>query len=299
MVSEGAIWYWTAEGQVMSYDVMTRRVLGRLEPNDSGEGFLRPVDRGMVDVWEQAQTILTQQAVYRVEPDARDPRVFYQAAEGDRVVAASESQLKDGKAAAVVVTERRIVMVAAGGEIVWDIAYEPGQPDYTQIQVHTLAEPGEYGVIIAPSYQANRRTGWKLPYHAVWISGSEGMRRHVELPSLRWPEYQRSMEERVFGVVFPPIFVLLVAQGLPQSGLGDTLPISLSGALVWVLIGWGAGRRMERHEHVAGALVRSGRWPRLCHANPIRVHWRSFAVLTTQIRLRAGRMQCISMPASG
>jgi hypothetical protein len=245
MVSEGVIWYWTAEGQVMSYDVMTRRVSGRLEPNDSGEGFLRPVDRGIVDVWQKAQTVLTQHAVYHVEPDARNPRVLYQATAGDRVVASSEFKLNDDRAAVVVVTERRIVMVTAGGEVFWDMAYEPGQPDFTQIQVFSLAEPGEYGVIIAPSYQANQRTGWNLPYHAVWISESEGIRRHVELPALRWPEYQQALEERMFGVVLSPMLVVLLAQGLPQSGLGDTLLFSLGGAMVSLFFGWGIGRRRK------------------------------------------------------
>ena len=41
----------------------------------------------------------------------------------------------------MVVTERRIVMVAASGAIIWDIANEPGPPDYTLIQIYSLVEP--------------------------------------------------------------------------------------------------------------------------------------------------------------
>lgn len=241
-VRDGVVWYWTAEGRVVGYDVMTRRVMGRIEPSDSAERFLRPVDRGMVDVWETTQTILTKQAVYRVEPETRRLWVLYQAAEGDRIVAASGPHMNDNNAV-VVVSERRIALVTDDGELVWNIAYEPGQPDYRLIQVYSLAEPGEYGVIIAPSYQANQRADWKLPYHAIWATASAGASRHVELPSLRLPQYQGSSQERVIGVVLPPILVVLLAQGPPQFVLDDALPSSLGGALVWVLIGRGIGRR--------------------------------------------------------
>jgi hypothetical protein len=146
--------------------------------------------------------------------------MLYQAAEGDQVLAASEPQLTEGEEAVVVVTERRIALVADSGTLVWDIANDPGQPDYTQIQVYSLAQPGEYGVIIAPSYQANHQTGLKLPYHAIFVAESDGVRRRVELPSLRFRGYQPGWQECVSSVVFPPLFVLGLGSRHPD-GMGQ------------------------------------------------------------------------------
>jgi hypothetical protein len=225
---------------VVGYDVMTRRVTGRLVPEDADESFLRPREAALSE-WKKAQTIVTPRAVYYVERNSPDPRLFYQAAEEDQVLAASEPSVMDETEAVVVVTERRIVLVAASGPIIWDIANEPGPPDYALIFVYSLVEPNEYGVFISPSYRASHQSGWKLPSHVVLVSGLEGARRHVELPPLPFPQYAQDWLERVFGFVFPPLLVLRLGQGL--VGVGEILPLGLGGALVWVLVGWGIGRR--------------------------------------------------------
>jgi hypothetical protein len=153
---------------------------------------------------------------------------------------ADESFLRP-REAVVVVTERRIVLVAASGAIIWDIANEPGPPDYALIFVYPLAKPNEYGVFISPSYRASHQSGWKLPSHVVLVAGLGGARQQIELPPLPFPQYAQDWLERVFGIVFPPLLVLRLAQGL--FGVGEMLPLGLGGGLVWVLLGWGIGRR--------------------------------------------------------
>jgi hypothetical protein len=233
----------TADGRATGYNVMDGRVTGRLAPEDAGEDFLRPTYRGPVGVWKDAQTLLTESAVYRVESDARSQSVLFRAMEGDRIIGAGQLALPKAREALVVATERRIVMVTAGGEIVWDMAYEPGQPDYTQIEIYALATPQEYGVIIAPSYQANQKAGWTLPSHAIWISEGAGVQRRVELPTLKWPEYKTTVGEVVMSAFLPPPFVAAVTRAYPHDARAAVLPLSLGGSVLCAVVGWWFGCR--------------------------------------------------------
>jgi hypothetical protein len=233
----------TADGRATGYNVMDGRVTGRLAPEDAGKDFLRPTYRGPVGVWKDAQTLLTESAVYRVESDARSQSVLFRAMEGDRILAAGQLALPKAREALVVATERRIVMVTAGGEIVWDMAYEPGQPDYTQIEIYALATPQEYGVIIAPSYQANQKAGWTLPSHAIWISEGAGVQRRVELPTLKWPEYKTTVGEVVMSAFLPPPFVAAVTRAYPHDARAAVLPLSLGGSVLCAVVGWWFGCR--------------------------------------------------------
>ncbi len=86
----------------------------------------------------------------------------------------------------------------------WETPYEPGHPDYTTIGLFFLEPAGQFGLMIAPSVPAKKRSKGKLPVHVIWPAGDQGIVRSVNLSDLPAAKFDSGESKLVMGTVIPP-----------------------------------------------------------------------------------------------
>ena len=245
---DGVIWHWDRHGQLVGYNMLTKRFVGTLAPDQPAggsaapaEGFLHPQlpdSRALAP-----RTLVTRRALYLVDVRHRATRVIFRAADEDEIGGAKDVSAQ----ATVVVTREAIQMLTAEGKPMWRVPFEPGYVGSKQIDVFLLEPPGQYALWIHPPRLLSPKLGGKVRRQMLWISGEQVVKRE-ELPRVDGSRPGDDRFDKVLSFLVPPEFPfikpLLFRLALEHVPIQwDLVRIGFVAGVLSAVAGWLLGRR--------------------------------------------------------
>jgi prepilin-type N-terminal cleavage/methylation domain-containing protein len=251
LATSDTLWYyWRRYGRLVGYDIATRRLVGSLGPNGfaqdpsgGGERFSNSAAHG------SRRTIWTDTTLYLLDLDQRQIKPLFTTTPDDPILAASEFAFNgfDWDYTAVV-TKRFIHLLTADGQPAWKAPYDSRDASYRQAEIYPLKPPGQFALWLVPSGGENKRAGWNLPTHVIWLACGQGVISSADLPPL--PQYRSGFRpvERLVCAVAPPALLLTLSwlkAGMWPTGMPRELLLLSWGTalLVCLPLGWWLGRR--------------------------------------------------------
>ena len=249
-VLEKTIWYLTADGRLVAYHGITRRLVGILNsPGSAGAGaaddarFLRPQDYswGYLRDYTQPEVLASARTAYLVDLEKISLKPLFTATNDDSIGAFSSgswnsvSPLHD---LALIVTRQSIQLLNLEGKSLLRVPFEPAAPSYPSVSVYPFDLTNGYAVRWEPDYLLNKAAGGKFPSQVKWLQADGTVRQSMTLPKLPPPQ-QEGWAERLLVPLVPP--------AVPFYAWDEPGPIwhwlRLGPALVCALLGWWFGRR--------------------------------------------------------
>lgn len=255
--SGGALWYWNRNGRLWAYDVASRRFLGTLGPNGFTPGVAYGPDRfsdesvaGRYNGYAcPAGTLMTGTAVYKPDLDGRTAGILFRPGNGERIGGVLDISTNGADwSYTLIAGEKSVQMLQPDGKTVWQTPFEPGYPDYNDVNVSFLENTNRFAVWFHPSRATNELRHWTLPERVVWLGADGAMLASTNLPDLAGTrKWDLTLAGNLLRTFIPPSFYFaprLVTdvswfRGFPwqQFGYSTGLAVLCAG------IGWCLGRR--------------------------------------------------------
>ncbi|HLZ53558.1 MAG TPA: ABC transporter permease [Verrucomicrobiae bacterium] len=266
------LWYWNRNGRLWGYDLASRRFIGSLGPGGFTPGLTTGPDRfsrkegyfgnGYYNSSYPARTLMTDNAVYKLNFENRTARVFFAATNNDRIGGAFDVSLNGYDwNYTIIVTREFIQLLNPDGKLVWQTAYVPAYPAYDGVAVSFLEATNRFALWLNANGETNRLKGWTLPSHVVWLAAGQGALESTNLPSLSgYQGWTPTLTERLLRSVVPPAFysapIFLYDTDFFRNFPWKDFLTSVVAAAVCAGIGWCQGRRY--HFTVGGQLKWAG-----------------------------------------
>ena len=249
-VLDKTIWYLTADGRLVAYHGITRRLAGSLEPPGDTGGrprddarFIHPEDYswGYLREYTQPEVLASRRTAYLVDLEKRELKPLFTPANGDVIggyaCGTALASLSDHDVA-FILTRRSIQLVNFQGKTILQVPYEPSPPSYPSVSLYWLDPTNTFAIRFQPDYILNKKSGAKLLTRVEWLNADGTIRNAMALPKLPDPE-RIGLKEQILIPLLPP--------GVPVY-FGDEPDriwhlLRLGPAILCVLIGWWLGRR--------------------------------------------------------
>jgi hypothetical protein len=250
-----SIWYITADGRLVSYDTITRRLNGSLAPQGAALSGLPDDSRfkqsghfnpNYVSEYTGPELLSSARSLYLVDLEQRELKPLFTVTNGDAIGGYGRGMSSVGLSEqfggqfALVLTRTSIQLLNFRGRSYLSVPYQPGPPDYLTVTLNWLEPTNTYALRSDPDYLANRKAGGKLLTHLKWIEADGNSRREMDLPKLPDPSFNNPFEAVMLPFT-PPGFPFYNWE--PKYRLGQILRIVP--ALLCVFVGWSLGRRND------------------------------------------------------
>jgi len=247
-VKDQALWYLTADGRLVAYDVITRRFAGILAPSGGGDGgmandsrFLLPPEYGP-GYFNNHQTrgvLASARTAYLVDLEKRQLKPLFTVTNGDAIqgfAGARSARLEAANGSVLLLTRTSIRLLDVEGRTKLHLPYVPSSPEYPMVNFFWL-EPAGFAVRFDPDHLLSEKSGGKLLSHVKWVNPDGSIRKAQDLPKL--PELIQKNADRFFVSLLPPIF--------PLWSLNESYRVwsgfRIVPAILCAGIGWWLGRR--------------------------------------------------------
>jgi ABC-type transport system involved in multi-copper enzyme maturation permease subunit len=243
-VQNKVVWYLTADGRLVAYHGITRRLVATLAPSDDAR-FLRPQSYGwnQLNPYERPRLLATAQAAYLADLERRELKPVFTAPDGDVIGGYSEGGhqfLPGNHQTALVLTRRSVFLVDFKGDIKLQRPYVPSHPDYSSVSVFVLTNSAGFVVRFDPDYWANHNSGGKLLTHVDFVNSRGEVREALDLPKLPAPQ-SMVRSERLILPLLPLAF--------PIYSFDEPFRVwsflRIVPAILCVAFGWWLGRRQH------------------------------------------------------
>jgi hypothetical protein len=145
----------------------------------------------------------------------------------------------------IVVTRCYVHLLAPDGKELWRA--EPADPEYNFVTVACLESNNQFALWTSPSWQAQKKSGGKLPEHVAWLDRDGSVLKSIDLPDLSYYPLKFGREPKLISLALPPaLFVIIpLFEGSPwPSAIPWVLvKFSLVAALICIPVGWWLGCR--------------------------------------------------------
>jgi hypothetical protein len=118
-------WFWRVNGDIVGYDLTTRRAVARLQPSRADEQFLRPQEFGAMHR-DGPRMLASSTAVYQFDGRRRSVQSRFRLPAGETILAADEAIHGDLAQHVVVASQRQILDRGRDGGV---SATPPSEPD--------------------------------------------------------------------------------------------------------------------------------------------------------------------------
>jgi hypothetical protein len=231
---------------------VTRRCIGSLGPKGFVPDLLGGGDRFNDAVSGTGyRTLSTDTALFQVDLEKRAASALFTTTADDPILAREETRSADsGWQYTMVVTKRRVHLLASDGKPQWQAPYQPARASSTVFQLFLLEPPGQFALWISPAGRAEEEARAKHPGHVMWIARDRGVLRSIDLPALPMPHSVPRLEERLLSCVTPPsLLATLPVTHMWVWGTGIPRELLLfswaSAVLVCLPVGLWLGRRYQ------------------------------------------------------
>jgi hypothetical protein len=255
-MTDKTIWYLDRHGKLIAYDGRTRKYAGTLSPRGSdgalsSEPFLtQPGPIGYYynpynDVsWK---LLATAKAVYQADFKARTVKPIFTLPNDDEIGGYADfpfgyNDIQSNNS--IITTRKTVCLLDSEGRSLFAVPYQPGYGDYPQVQISFLqptnGAAANFAVWFHPDDAMNRKSGWKMPNHVLWVGPGQAVAKSADLPALRGPEVN-SWPDKLGLALLPPPAHLMFDENLysPWNALGFALAFISAG------IGWSLVRRYD------------------------------------------------------
>jgi hypothetical protein len=252
---QGTLWfYWTRYGRMVGYDIPTRRFIGSFGPKgftadvlEGGDRFDTPTQ--YYNFPDSPLTIATPTTLYKVDIRNRQARPVFTADADDSILTRTDINAygREWDKNTVVATKHYLILFKPDGTTAWKVPYEPPYPESNRILIFFLENSGEFVLWFDPSTVANRRAGWALSTHVVWVEPARGVVKTVNLPNLALtggPGITEKLLALLLPAPFWPVFYWQENRDWSWVIPWKMVYISLAGAaIICIPLGWWLGRR--------------------------------------------------------
>jgi ABC-type transport system involved in multi-copper enzyme maturation permease subunit len=241
-VQDKVIWYLTADGRLIAYHGITRRLVATLAPADDAR-FLRPQNYGwnQLNAYERPRLLATAQAAYLADLEKRELKPIFTVPDGDTIGGYSEGShlfSSTNHQTALVLTLRSVFLVDFKGDIKLQRPYVPSPPDYLNVSVSVLTNLAGFAVRFDPDYWANQKSGGKLLTHVDFVNPGGDVREALDLPRLPAPQ-SMARSERLILPLLPLAFPIYSF----EEPFRVWSFLRIVPAILCVAFGWWLGRR--------------------------------------------------------
>ncbi|MGZ4988805.1 MAG: hypothetical protein ACXWBP_12220, partial [Limisphaerales bacterium] len=244
------LWYWTRNGTLQGYNVVTREKIGAIS---APQPFRQPLEPWLT-TYQSRRTLSSSDALYLIDYGKLTATNIWSCSEDERIVGTSEMQyMSDGDSEArgyvMILTPRRVVLVLRDeGKTVLELPMKIGPADH--VALHFLRDH-KFSLWLTPP----RHDGKQGPTHITWIADNGSISREMDLPQIERAS-PIGFGDRVLAALVPPVM------SIPAAVLAQTdndFPFSRSTALVSILLGILCAAiamlRLRRYSFSTGAQV--------------------------------------------
>ena len=241
------IWYFTPDGSLVAYDIVTRRQTAILEApaklhkfSHGPGGFIPPshsYDSRITAPW---QLVASTKTLYLVDLEKRALKPIWSVPDDETIVGYWGYATIAGSLRALVVTRTVVKMLDLEGQEVWSVPYPPSFSAYAGISCLVLKPSGRFAVIFYPDPKADAGSGGNLPSRIEWITSGEGVTASTDLPPLP-PAVQESPLLSLESLILPPALSAVAAKWKPLQWPWNSACLLPAG--LCAITGWWLGRR--------------------------------------------------------
>jgi ABC-type transport system involved in multi-copper enzyme maturation permease subunit len=254
--------YCNWNGRLAGYDKKTRQFIGSLGPDGFSKDLTGNGDHfDRAGYYEPLQGVVLRDArtIYQPYPEQRRVNALFTVTNENCEVAAQTTNLSDRIIGAVhevwingydwnytiVVTRCYVHLLAPDGKELWRA--EPAYPEYNHVTVACLESNNQFALWTSPSWQAQKKSGGKLPEHVTWLDWDGRVLKSADLPELSYHPYNLGLPLKLFSLSLPPVLYVTIPllEGTPWPSAIPWVLVkySLMAALLCLPIGWWLGRR--------------------------------------------------------